>query len=54
MLAFLNDRISFVDIPRLLEMAVENHPWLEAPDIEDLGHIAEWTAKYLEERISAN
>ena len=52
--AFLDDRIRFIDIPRLLETALENHPWLPAPDLDDLGQLGEWTDQFLDERIGAN
>ncbi|MCH8328618.1 MAG: 1-deoxy-D-xylulose-5-phosphate reductoisomerase, partial [Candidatus Marinimicrobia bacterium] len=52
--AFLDDRIKFIDIPRLLETALENHPWLPTPDLDDLGQLGEWTDQFLDERIGAN
>ncbi|MCH7574548.1 MAG: 1-deoxy-D-xylulose-5-phosphate reductoisomerase [Candidatus Marinimicrobia bacterium] len=51
--AFLDDRIRFIDISRLLETALENHPWLPAPDLDDLGQLGEWTDQFLDERIGA-
>ena len=46
--AFLNDRISFLDIPAILEKAIEQHPYAAHPTMEDIEELQTWTRDYIE------
>ena len=39
---FLNEQILFTDIPRINEIILEEHPWIEDPTLEDITNLEEW------------
>ena len=39
---FLNEHILFTDIPRINEIILEEHPWIEDPTLEDITNLEEW------------
>jgi 1-deoxy-D-xylulose-5-phosphate reductoisomerase len=39
---FLDNKIKFTDIPKLIEKAMELHYWIENPSLEDLIHLEKW------------
>ena len=39
---FLNEQILFTDIPRINEIILEEHPWIENPTLEDITNLEEW------------
>ncbi len=43
---FLKQEIGFSDIPRLIEKALELHPFIKQPDIDTIGAVAEWTTAF--------
>ena len=45
---FLNKKIGFTDIPRLISLAIENHQFKENPSLEDILSLKQWTEEYLE------
>ena len=45
---FLNKKIGFTDIPRLIGLAIENHQFNENPSLEDILSLKQWTEEYLE------
>lgn len=45
---FLNNKIGFTDIPRLISLAIENHQFKENPSLEDILSLKQWTEEYLE------
>lgn len=49
--AFLNDRIGFVDIPALIEQALDEHEAVEHPDLNDIARLADWTRHFIESKI---
>ena len=51
--AFLNKYIQFPDIPQLIEDALNQHEFIENPDLEIIAEISKWTKKYIHETISA-
>ena len=50
--AFLNEHITFIDIPILIEDAISQHEWSDAPDIETIFHISKWTTQYIQDQIA--
>ena len=45
---FLNKKIGFTDIGRLIGLAIENHQFKENPSLEDILSLKQWTEEYLE------
>ncbi len=45
--AFLEERIRFLDIPAILEKAVDEHPFAEQPDLDTIRELQEWTHRYV-------
>ena len=48
LIKFLNNKIGFTDIPRLIGLAIENHQFKENPSLEDILSLKQWTEEYLE------
>ena len=44
--SFLKNKISFVDIPNYIEDAMNSHPYVEHPSLDDVYNLIEWTGKY--------
>ncbi len=51
--AFLNDHIPFTQIPQLIEEALDQHEWLENPDLDTISAISQWTTNYIHDQIAA-
>jgi 1-deoxy-D-xylulose-5-phosphate reductoisomerase len=45
---FLDGKIRFTDIPRIIESAIEKHEWLEDPSLNDLKILDKWTKLLVE------
>tara|TARA_B000000475_G_scaffold214846_1_gene177106 strand:- start:12 stop:218 length:207 start_codon:yes stop_codon:yes gene_type:complete len=39
---FLKDKIAFTDIPRINEIILEEHPWVENPTLDDIKSLSTW------------
>ncbi len=50
--AFLNGMIHFTDIPKLIEEALNNHEFIEAPDLEIISEISQWTTNFIHDKIA--
>ncbi len=50
--AFLDDRISFIRIPEILEQTVGDHPFVTVPTLEDIDQLHEWVGQYIQPLIS--
>lgn len=50
--AFLDDRISFIEIPALVEKAMSNHPIVEQPNLDDIEEVQDWVQRYIEQLLS--
>ena len=50
---FLNDQIKFVDIPILIESAIESHHFIEHPDLNDIKKLTNWTKQYIRGKINS-
>ncbi len=51
--AFLDDQINFVDIPTLIESALEAHPIVEHPDLNDIQELTTWTQQFVKGKINS-
>jgi 1-deoxy-D-xylulose-5-phosphate reductoisomerase len=50
--AFLDDQIKFIDIPTLIESALEAHPTIAHPDLEDIQELTTWTQQFVKGKIN--
>ena len=50
--AFLNDYIPFIQIPQLIAEALDQHEFIENPDLETISEISQWTTNYIHEQIT--
>tara|TARA_B100000315_G_C14472163_1_gene538878 strand:+ start:41 stop:913 length:873 start_codon:yes stop_codon:yes gene_type:complete len=51
--AFLNNYIQFHDIPNLIEDALNQHEFINSPDLNIISEISQWTVNYIHDKISA-
>ena len=49
--AFLNDKIKFIDIPNLIEQAMQDHSSIHLHDIESIFGVIDETKKYISNKI---
>ena len=49
---FLNDKIKFVDIPALIESAIDSHPKIKHPDLNDIKELTKWTNQFFEGKLN--
>ena len=49
---FLNDKIGFYDIPKYIEMAMNEHDFIDQPSLEDIINIDAWTRSYIKNIIN--
>tara|TARA_B100000965_G_scaffold392264_1_gene401617 strand:- start:267 stop:1412 length:1146 start_codon:yes stop_codon:yes gene_type:complete len=45
---FLNEQIAFTDIPRINEIILEEHPWIEEPTLDDITNLEEWVKEKID------
>ena len=38
----MKDKIAFTDIPRINEIILEEHPWVENPTLDDIKSLSAW------------
>ena len=50
--AFLNGHIPFIQIPNLIEDALNQHEWIDSPDLEIISHLSNWTINYIQDQIT--
>ena len=50
--AFLHDHIPFIQIPQLIAEALNQHEFIENPDLDTISEISKWTTDYIHEQIS--
>ena len=44
---FLKKEIGFMEIPKLIETAMDNHDWTEDPSIDDILSLEDWTTNFV-------
>lgn len=49
---FLNDEISYYDIPKYIEIAVKNHNYIENPSLDDILNVDLWTRAYINDILA--
>ncbi|WP_462133706.1 1-deoxy-D-xylulose-5-phosphate reductoisomerase [Peptostreptococcus stomatis] len=51
---FLNDRIGFYDIPKYIEMAMDDHAFIDQPSLEDTINMDTWTRSYINKLLTSS
>jgi len=51
---FLDKKISFLDIPKLIELCLEKHNYINKPDLEDIVNQIEWTQNFIDSNLKNN
>ena len=49
---FLNDKISFLDIPNIIEGTLESHEFIKDISLDDIAHLTVWTKEYIRGKIN--
>ena len=49
---FLNQEISFNDIPVIIEDCLSCHSFIESPTLDEIDEISDWTKEYLNKKVS--
>ena len=44
---FLDEEIKFTDIPKIIDLAMDNHQWIECPNLDDLKELDLWTKDFV-------
>ena len=44
---FLKEEIEFTDIPKIIDLAMDNHQWIENPNLGDLKKLDLWTKDFV-------
>ena len=48
---FLNKKITFNDIPKIIEKCISNHDSIVRPNLEDIDNLSNWTKEYLNKQV---
>ena len=48
---FLNKKIMFNDIPKIIEKCISNHDSIAHPDLDDIDNLSNWTKEYLNKQV---
>ena len=51
--AFLDDQLAFAAIPRVIERAISEHPFIETPTLADLEELEGWTERYVSKTLGS-
>ncbi|MBC8213564.1 MAG: 1-deoxy-D-xylulose-5-phosphate reductoisomerase [Candidatus Marinimicrobia bacterium] len=49
--AFLDEKVSFTDIPNFIESAMDTHKVIKKPDLEDIEDLTDWTQQFTQNLI---
>ena len=49
---FLSNKIKFIDIPIIIEKAMEKHQHISYPTLDDIYHLMDWTNEYLNKEVN--
>mgnify|MGYP001166366187 CR=1 FL=1 len=49
---FLSNKIKFIDIPIIIEKAIEKHHHISSPTLDDIYHLMEWTKEYVIKEVN--
>ena len=48
---FLNKKIMFNDIPKIIEKCISNHDFIVHPNLDDIDNLSNWTKEYLNKQV---
>ena len=48
---FLDKKISFSDIPKIIELCLEKHNYISRPNLEEIINQIEWTQKFIDSNL---
>ena len=48
---FLNKKINFLDIPKLIELCLEKHDYISKPNLEDIINQIEWAQNFIDSNL---
>jgi len=49
---FLSNKIRFIDIPSIIEKAIERHDHISSPSLEDIYYLMDWTNEYIKKEVN--
>ena len=49
---FLSNQIRFIDIPIIIEKAMEKHNHISSPTLDDIYHLMDWTNEYIKKEVN--
>ncbi len=50
--AFLKEKITFKQIPQLIENTISNHEWIKISDLNTISYLTEWTNNFINQQIA--
>jgi len=50
--AFLKGLIPFIQIPTLIEDTINQHDWINDPNLDDISKLSDWTSQFIQEQIT--
>ncbi|SVA97239.1 uncharacterized protein METZ01_LOCUS150093, partial [marine metagenome] len=50
--AFLKGLIPFTQIPTLIEDTINQHDWINDPNLDDISELSGWTSQFIQEQIT--
>tara|TARA_Y100000741_G_scaffold261452_1_gene202081 strand:- start:274 stop:687 length:414 start_codon:yes stop_codon:yes gene_type:complete len=48
---FLNNEISFMDIPKIIEKCINNHNAIQSPNLDEIKNLSIWAKEYINREI---
>jgi len=45
---FLDEKIKFIDIPRIIKEAVDRHSWVKEPNLKYLNELNTWSKNFVD------
>ena len=50
---FLNERISFLQIPQIIKECMDDHNWIDSPTLSDILSLTKWTENHINNKYSS-
>ena len=48
---FLNNKIKFSDIPKIIERCISDHNFIDYPNLDDINNLSDWTKEYINKQV---
>ena len=49
---FLSNKLRFIDIPKIIENAMEKHDYISSPTLDDIYSLMDWTNEYINKEVN--